>query len=201
VIEQNELETELQSYITAIRQDNGDWLTFRDFVETNIGRISEQANLRWLTSICDTYADKGCAVERRNAMLISVLVKMEKIAQTYAHWRLEYPGELGAPAEDKHRKVRLPEGLSSFNLDIGDAPNTMFGRMADMLSESPVLSAILDAVKLRLAKSDSILGNLNRRHGHVFENDYSWIVADEYRQYRDSGRIPRHRWERWLQDG
>ena len=197
MVEQNEYETELQAYIAAIRQGNGDWSAFKDFVERNIKAICLHANLRWLASICDTYADHGEPIERRNAMLISVLVKMEKIAQTYVHWRLEYPGELGVPTEDKHRKIRLPEGLSSFNLDIGDAPNTMFGRMADMLSDTPILCAILDAVKARLAKSDSILGNLNRRHGHVFENDYRWIVRDEYRQYRDSGRIPRHRWEHW----
>lgn len=197
MVEQNEYETELQAYIAAIRQGNGDWSAFKEFVERNIKAICLHANLRWLASICDTYADHGEPVERRNAMLISVLVKMEKIAQTYVHWRLGYPGELGVPAEDKHRKIKLPEGLSSFHLDIGDAPNTMFGRLADMLSETPILYAILEAVKARLAKSDSILGNLNRRHGHVFENDYSWIVRDEYRQYRDSGHIPRHRWEHW----
>ena len=157
MVEQNEYETELQAYIAAIRQGNGDWSAFKDFVERNIKAICLHANLRWLASICDTYADHGEPIERRNAMLISVLVKMEKIAQTYVHWRLEYPGELGVPTEDKHRKIRLPEGLSSFNLDIGDAPNTMFGRMADMLSDTPILCAILDAVKARLAKSDSIL--------------------------------------------
>ncbi len=198
MVEQNECENELQAYIVAMRQGNGNWSGLRGFIEQNIETICLHANLRWLASICDTYADHGEPIERRNAMLISVLVKMEKIAQTYAHWRLGYPRELGVPAEDKHRKIKLPEGLHSFHLDIGDAPNTMFGRMADMLSETPVLSAILEAVKARLAQSDSILGNLDRRHGHVFENDYSWIVKDEYRQYRDSGHIPRHRWEHWL---
>lgn len=198
MFEQNELEDELRTYIGAIRQGNGDWLAFKEFVEENIECICREANLRWLASICDTYADEGEPLERRNAMMISILVKMEKIAQTYAHWRLEYPEALGAPAEDKHRKIGLTEGLNSFNLDIGDAPNTMFGRMAAMVSESPVLSAILGAVKDRLAKSDSILGNLNQRHGHVFEDDYSWIVSEDYQQYRDSGRIPRHRFEKWL---
>lgn len=196
--EQSKLEAELQANIAAIRQGTGDWAALREYVEKNIASVCLHANLRWLASICDTYADHGDPIERRNALLVSVLVKMEKIAQTYAHWRLGYPGSLGVPSEDIHRKIRLPEGLSSFHLEIGDAPNTMFGRMTDMLSETPVIAAIFKAVQRRLEHSDSILGNLNIRHKHVFENDFSWIVQDEYRSYRDSGHIPRHRWEHWV---
>lgn len=189
---------ELQHRIQSIRRGGDGWRDFRVYVEENVDALCAETNLRWLASICDTYADCGNQLERRNAMLISVLIKMEKIAQTYAHWRLGYPEKLGAPPIDSHRKIRLPEGLSSFHLDIGDAPNTMFGRMADMISETPTLLKILDSVKTRLAASDSILGNLDKRHKHVFDNDYSWITSDDYRQYRNSGRIPRHRWERWL---
>ena len=188
----------VEDHIRSIRRGGDGWPDFKAFVEANIDAICAEADLRWLASICDTYADFGDAIERRNAMLVSVLVKMEKIAQTYAHWRLDYPGTLGAPAVDSHRKIRLAGGLSSFNLDIGDAPNTMFGRMTDLISETPDILKIFKSVKKRLAETNSILGNLDKRHKHVFEDDYSWIMGADYDHYRDSGRIPRHRWERWL---
>jgi hypothetical protein len=188
----------LEEQITALRRGTGNWPAFRNYIERNINEICAETNLRWLASICDTYADFGNAIERRNAMMISVLVKMEKIAQTYAYWRMNYPDSLGTPEIDRHRKIRLCDGLSSFNLDIGDCPNTMFGRMDDMLSETPVLLSILNAVKKRLAENDTILGNLNKRHGHVFESDYSWIIDEPYREFRDSGRIPQHRWAAFL---
>ena len=52
-------------------------------------------------------------------------------------------------------------------------------------------------MKHLLSVNDTILGNLNKKHLHVFENDYRWIKGDEYSDYRESGRIPKHKWDKY----
>jgi hypothetical protein len=191
--------SKIKNLIIKIRRDESrtDYYSFYALVIENIQDVFDNSDLRLLGSICDTIADFGGAIERRNSLIISTIIKMEKIAQTYAHWRLGYTGKLGIPANDEHRKIRLPSGLSSFNLEIGDASNTLFGRIATTLEETPIILLLFERMKHLLSSNDTILGNLNRKHHYVFDHDYRWILGDEYLEFRESGRIPRHKWDKY----
>ena len=97
-----ELILTVKNLIISIRRDESgvDYNYFITVVSENIQCVCDNSNLRLLGSICDTIADFGGAIEKRNALLISTIIKMEKITQTYFHWRLGYSGELGIPAND-----------------------------------------------------------------------------------------------------
>lgn len=194
-----ELILTIKNLIISIRCDESgaEYHYFIMVVSENIQCVCDNSDLRLLGSICDTIADFGGAIEKRNALLISTIIKMEKITQTYSHWRLGYPRELGIPEKDQHRKIRLSSGLTSFHLEIGDSSNTLFGRIANMLAETPNLLLIFERMKHLLSVNDTILGNLNKKHRHIFEHDYRWIKGDEYREYRESGRIPKHKWDKY----
>jgi hypothetical protein len=196
-----DLLAQVQAVIVSLRRGENvatNWADFQSLVEKNIDIICKEFNTRWLTSICETYVDFAEPITSANALLISVIVKMEKLAQTYAHWRLGYPDTLAPPPNASHRKISLWDGVRSFHLEIGDAPNTMFGRVFDQLAQTPALKQIMDAVIERLKVGDTILGNLNKQHGHVFEPDYAWILGEKYRPLRESGRIPFHRYSQFL---
>ncbi|OYU32012.1 MAG: hypothetical protein CFE39_05460 [Comamonadaceae bacterium PBBC2] len=195
-----QLNSAVQFLITSIRRNDdadSNWGKLEKLLKAETDRICAVCNTRWLTSICDTYVDFGNPIESRNGMMVSIFVKMEKIAQSYVHWRLGYVGSMGIPLVDSHRKIRLWDGVSSFNLEIGDATNSMFGRMEFLLSETYVLQRIFLAIKDRLAENDTILGNLNKKHRHVFDSDFSWILDDRYSEFRSSGRISPHRYKKF----
>jgi hypothetical protein len=151
------------------------------------------ADTRWMVSVCNTYADFGEPIEAANALLVSVFVTMEKVAQTYIRWRLGYPATLDTPV-GPHRKARLWDGMTSMNLDVGDASNDMFGRMCARLASTPELLAIFEAIMARMAAGDTVLAALDREHGHVFARDYSWILESRYDDVRASGRVPANKY-------
>lgn len=159
-------------------------LLLRHAVEAYTDEICKQLNARWLVSICDTYADFGTEIEKRNAFLISMLVNFEKVAQSYAYWRLGYPETLDVTGPMEHRKIPLWDGMTSFHLVIGDVTNNMFGRLTELLKETPVFEKIFKRIVQGLATQETILGTLNKHHGHVFETDYSWIAEDKYSEWR-----------------
>ena len=163
---------------------------FNELLRSRTKEICEELNTRWLASICDTIADFGNDIERRNAMLISLLVNMEKVAQSFLHWKANYKDPFEIPAQHEHRKVPLWDGMTSFHVVIGDVTNRLFGRLESLLEATPVLYAIYETVLQRIRAEPTILGTLNKHHKHVFEKDTKWFNKDDYESYRSSGEIP-----------
>jgi len=75
------------------------WPAFQVLVAENTASVLALSS-RWLISVCDTFADYGTPVERRNALLLSMFVNMIRVADTYrylldqlliVHGRRSYP--------------------------------------------------------------------------------------------------------------
>jgi hypothetical protein len=190
---------EAQALIVALRrgvETDANWAALRSLVSGRIDDVCAGFDTRWLVSVCDTYADFGDAIERRNAMLVSTLVNMEKLAQTYVRWSQGYPRRIATP-DGPHDKARLWDGMTSMRLDIGDASNHLFGRLDALLAETPDLHRIYETVVRRIAEGDTVLAALDRAHGHVFARDYAWILDEAYDEARETGRVPPHKYERY----
>jgi hypothetical protein len=166
------------------------WRALRLIVETQTDQLCRELNTRWLVSVCDTYVDFASDIERRNAMLISMLVSLEKVAQSYLMWRVNYTDAFNVPASHEPRKIRLWDGMTSMHVEIGDVTNNLFRRLNEILSATPHLHKIYEVVMKRIAENDTVLGTMNRRHRHVFETDLKWLDAPEYDKWREAGQLP-----------
>jgi hypothetical protein len=184
---------EIKPLIVKLRRGDDterNWSKFRRVVEDDIERVCAEFDTRWLVSVCDTYADFGSAVEARNAMFVSLLANLEKTSQSYVRWRLDYPETLEVPKNQKPRKIKLWDGMTSFHLSIGDVTNSFFRRLNLLMSDTPQLERIYRTVLERIKTNDTILGTLNRYHGYVFEADVEWRDQLKYDPWRAAGKLP-----------
>ncbi|SJZ89397.1 protein of unknown function [Trichlorobacter thiogenes] len=175
-------------------------ILFRQAVEVYIEEVCKQFDTRWLVSICDTFAEFGEPVERRNAFMVSMLAIFEKVSQTYAYWRLGYPQSLAPATPLEHRKIPLWDGMDSFHLVHGDVTINMFRRLENLLSETPSIEKIYRRVRDGIKDGETILGVLNKQHKHVFETDYSWVLGDDYLTLRESGEIPLIKYQHFIEN-
>lgn len=150
------------------------WIAFRVFIENNIDDVCRELNTRWLVSVCDTYIDYGDDVERRNAMIITTLTNMEKVAQSYLMWRVNYDDPFNVPLAHEPRKMELWDGMTSMNIQAGDVTNNLFRRIHFLLEPTPHLYAIFKTVLHRISVNDTILAAIDKRHRHIFETDVIW---------------------------
>lgn len=76
----------IKKYIVKLRRRTGNveiaWTNFKKDIDDNIECICQHLPIRWLTSIVDTYITYGDEIEKRNAMLISLMVNWEKMWNT-----------------------------------------------------------------------------------------------------------------------
>lgn len=144
---------------------------------------------RTLVSLCDSFVDHGDPIESRNAMLVSQLVAMEKLAQTYVMWLQGSPG-LPVPENEYLPKGKLWDGMTAFHLVTGDATNNLFRRLFKLIPETPHIERLFRLALDGIRNGETILAALNSRHGHVFETDFAWAEGPEYAAYRTSGIIP-----------
>lgn len=195
-----ELKERLWKLIVKLRRGvdtEAAWAQFRRCLHDNGEELLASLNTRELISVCDTFADFGDSVESRNAMLVSVMVTMEKVSQSYLLWRLGYSRRTFDICRcASPRRVPLWDGMDSFDLQIGDVTNNMFCRLEKLLTETPCIHRIFREVLARMRTHETVLGSLNRFHGHVFETDTRWRGAPAYDGFRASGRIPA-----WKKDG
>ena len=197
-VEENEPTRRAQALVVLLRrgEDPSAWLSFRDLVQREVEAICRGSTTRQLISLCDTFADYGDPLERRNALLISLLGNMEKVGQSFLLWRTGYRRPFEVAPGIEPRKVGLWDGMDTFHLDIGDVTNNQFARLTRMLADTPVLQRIYNTVVDRLRAGPTLLSALNERHGHVFETDTRWRAHPKYHPFRDSGQIPP-----WKNDG
>lgn len=164
---------DVQKLIIQLRRGNdieNNWGKFRQIVTENSEEICLKFNTRWLISICDTFADYGDEIEKRNALLISVIGDMEKL---FASRLLLFDIQFNEVKYDKLKKAKaqpLWDGMTSFNIQKGDMTNNLFKRVRNMLKATPVISEIFETVLSRITHNDTFLADLNRYHKNLLSN-------------------------------
>jgi len=150
---------------------NENWNEFKTTIENNIQIICKNFNTRWLVSICDTYVDYGNPIEKRNAMLISLLINMEKLGQTNLLLYYKTINPVNIVKLSSGNPIKLWDGMKSFNIKTGDLTNNIFRRMETLLIETPVLMRIAKTLIYRLKNNKTILSNLNYYHKNIFNTE------------------------------
>ena len=146
------------------------WPIFRSLIENNTERLVSSLNTRWLVSIADTFADYGSEIEKRNAIIISLIANMEKL---FATRLLLYDIKLDhSKVKEVKRKKVVPlwDGMTSFNIEQGDMTNNLFQRIRSMLTETPALKIIFEKMLERVRQNDTFLSDINKYHQRLFEN-------------------------------
>jgi len=172
--DQANLQSEIQELIINLRkgkEKERNWIQFTELIENNLKEVCKVIDTRWLISICDTYADYGDPVARRNAMLVVQTANFEKLWATYL---LMYDLKLNEEKTEQLKKnkiIPLWDGMYSFNINHGDMTNNFFARVDDLMMDTPVINAIYKTVVQRIKENDTILANLNKYHKRLFEPD------------------------------
>jgi len=172
--DQENLQSEIQELIINLRkgkEKEKNWIQFTELIENNLKEVCRVIDTRWLVSICDTYADYGDPVARRNAMLVVQTANFEKLWATYL---LMYDLKLNEEKTEQLKKnkiIPLWDGMYSFNINHGDMTNNFFARVDDLMMDTPVINAIFKTVVQRIKENDTVLANLNKYHKRLFEPD------------------------------
>lgn len=145
------------------------WRKLHEIIETNIHDICKTLNTRWLISICDTYIDYGSAIESRNAMMIVLIVNMEKLAQTNLFMYDLNINKNKLKKLKTEKPFELWDGMTSFNLAKGNMTKNLFKRLNKLIEDTPVIEKIYYTVLERIKNNDTILANLNKHHKRLFE--------------------------------
>jgi hypothetical protein len=152
-------------------------------LETNLaqffGLMSERQSeilasfdIRWLVSICDTYADHGSEVERRNALLVSMFVNLLRLAET--HRFLSGPIDSARLEVARGDPIELYEGVSTFSIDRQDVYLNLSKRMARVMPSTPFLYAIWKKIVQRLhscPNAISVLSSLSQAPERYFPEE------------------------------
>lgn len=146
------------------------WPKFRLLVESNQEEIIKTFDVKWLISICDTYADFGNALESRNAMFLSLFVGMNRLSDTYfrVHKSCIEQDNLNL---FKERRVPLYSGLKTMHLDRQDTCLNISKRLVRFLSETPMFLAFYQEIITRFKQNGSLIqnfSNLSIRPEYVF---------------------------------
>jgi hypothetical protein len=157
----NELLEKVAGPIKELRNSRNldeNWKTFRSVVETNQDSIVANFSLRWLRSICDTYADFGDALERRDALAISSFINMVRLAETVRYMRGPViPEKLEAT---RSGRVELYEELFTFHIHKQDVFLNMAKRMARQLQGTGLMEKIWREVIKRFLRGDNVITEL-----------------------------------------
>jgi hypothetical protein len=70
----------------------------------------------------------------------------------------------------------LWDGLFTVHMRRGDTTCNMLARYARFLADTPHLLAIWRELLQRIRASDSILAALDEPHGHMFDENLSWMA-------------------------
>jgi hypothetical protein len=162
----------IQDLIINLRKGkdvDNDWNAFRNLMEQNTEEVCRTLDTRWLVSVCDTYVDYGDEITRRNAMLVVQIANFEKLWATNL---LMYDIKLNPDKLEKlknNKIIPLWDGMYSFNINHGDMTHNLFDRIENLMDKTPVIEKIYQTVIQRIRENDTILANLNKYHGRLFE--------------------------------
>lgn len=134
------------------------WLEMKNLIESNIEQIVLIFSTRWLISICDTYADYGDDVEKRNAFILSIFVNTIRIADTM---RCLFKGEMDPDRiqQLKSEQIQLYDGLMTLHLDRQDTCLNLSKRMIRLLKTTPLFLRIYETLVKRALNSKNLLSD------------------------------------------
>jgi hypothetical protein len=131
-------------------------------MENNISYWCSKLTLRWLVSLVDTYADHGTPAEQPRAMMVSIYFNMVKIADTSRLLTSPNRNLLPRLLDDV---VFMYDEVNSLKITSDDMPNILFWRINNQLKTSPVLLALFEAIKLKLAANSQTMQIANYHKG------------------------------------
>lgn len=148
----------IKKLIIRLRRNSkhGDFLLFKEIVESNLGALLKTLNARWLVSLLDCYIDHGDDVESRNALIAVSIVNCEKMIKTRdVQFRFE-------PVDDFDGSVRyeFADGLDTFITGDADMPANFFKRIRAKVSTTPHIHKMFKSLMKRLVEGDSIMKEL-----------------------------------------
>lgn len=136
------------------------WKSFRSIIEDNQDEIVANFSMRWLRSICDSYADFGDPIERRDALAISSFINMVRLAETARYIRGPIiPEKLEATRTDR---VELYEELWTFSINRQDVYLNVAKRMARQLQGTGLMEKIWREVNKRFLQGDNVITEFQR---------------------------------------
>lgn len=132
------------------------WLTMKELVESNVETITKDFSSRWLVSICDTYADYGTDIERRNAFMVSLFVNMIRMADTVEYLNKGRKSNRRIK-QLKNEQIPLYDGLMTLHLDRQDTCLNLSKRMIALLKETPLFLTVYKSIVMRALNSKNLL--------------------------------------------
>lgn len=132
-----------------------DWELFCSIMQTVTGDMLSGFDLKWLISVCDTFADHCNGERGAMALTISMFVGSLRIAETM---RLMHKSECGDPKNVPHQK--LYDGVSSVHLKIEDTYLNIGRRMKWVLRSDPLMTSIWIEVLSRVHANSAVIQEL-----------------------------------------
>lgn len=133
---------------------HANWARLQRIMQLHLDEIATSFSARWIVSICDTYADHGSPVERGNALLISVLVNMIRLADSGRLLRGPVQPARLTPLMGDDRPL-LFSGLRSLHLGQEDTLLNMAKRLDQQLTETPQLHRLYRAILASIHASEN----------------------------------------------
>jgi hypothetical protein len=156
-----ELSAQIAALVKELRNSRdveANWQAFETLVRGNEDQVVAELSMRWLRSVCDTFADFGNPIERRDALAISVFINMVRFAETVRYLRGPIlPGRL---AEAKSKRLPLYEELWTFHIDKQDVYLNVAKRMARQLRGTGLMEKIWHEVLRRYLAGNNVITEL-----------------------------------------
>ena len=170
---------EIRSMIVFFRKKAGDAIhkkfmfsAFEMKLERNLDWVCRSMSLRWIVSICDTYADYGTPKQQALALTVVTMVNTE---------RFSWGAILREKESRRNRKRIMFDGLNVPGFDSSqDTSSNWARRMGRICRGEPVLAALfIHAVGVFLKTEGTGIGEYNRVSRHV-ENGIARNFAKSY---------------------
>jgi hypothetical protein len=158
-----ELEHRIRWLVAELRNSRdvqANWSAVRELVEGDTQAVVSALSLRWLKSVCDTYADLAGPAQAAHALNVSNFLNMLRFAETIRKIRpVIEPSVLEVC---RPSKTALYEGLTTFSIDKQDVFLNMCKRMERQFKNDNVVGAIWRAVLSRLHAGDNAITEFAR---------------------------------------
>ncbi|PLX82831.1 MAG: hypothetical protein C0617_13245 [Desulfuromonas sp.] len=144
--------------ISALRNSvavDQNWPAFRKLIENNLEDIVSTFSIRWLVSVCDTYADYGSGEQKRNALLISMFVNMLRMADTAFFVSSGIDEENLEKTND--RLVMQYDGVATFAINRQDVFLNLSKRTMRATKNDPVFGKIWKEIISRIHNYDNAI--------------------------------------------
>jgi hypothetical protein len=163
-VSDNETEQRVLALVRELRNERdveSNWRAFRDLVEGDTEAVIAALSMRWLKSVCDTYADLAEPTQAAHALNVSNFLNMLRFAETIRRMRpVMDPDAVAACRPDS--RMPLYDGLMTISIDLQDVFLNLCKRMARQLQDDRVIGAIWRAILTRLHAGDNAITELAR---------------------------------------